>query len=97
MVVGVLQLVWPRDRRPHGSHVGFATAAAAHVAALALRAIECQASLANLHDALSLFGFLAALITVIVAGVFRVPQAAAIGSILVAALVMGSVIEPAHT
>ncbi|MCB9654522.1 MAG: cytochrome c biogenesis protein CcsA [Deltaproteobacteria bacterium] len=99
MVVGVLQLVWPRATGDRTVLVGFATAAAAHVAALALRAIEVSGfPMANLHDALSLFGFLAALITVIVSWRLRVPQAAAIGSILVAALVMGSVvIEPAHT
>lgn len=97
-LLGLVQLKWPRlsgDRAVIGA---LAMALFAHAVAIGGRTVEAGAfPLMDLHDGLSLFGFLAAVLAGAIAWRSGIPQAASFAAVLTTGLVAFAVlIEPAE-
>lgn len=87
-VIGVAQLMWPRENGERLILVGLCISLLAHALAIGGRTVEVGTfPIANMHDALSVFGFLAALIACGIAWRSGVPQAAPLAACMVAVLV----------
>lgn len=87
--VGLIDLWWPRGTGDRTVTVGLILALFAHALALGGRTVELQTfPLTDLHDGLSLFGFVAALIAVGITLRSGVPQTAAFAGVLVALTVV---------
>lgn len=96
-IFGVAQLKWPRMSGDRAVLIGLGIALLSHALALGGRTVEVQTfPLADLHDGLSLLGFVAAMIAIGIAWKSGVPQTAGFASVLVAIIVTIAVlIEPA--
>lgn len=91
-ILGLLQLKWPRSSGDRMVLVGLALAVVAHALAIGGRTVELgNFPLVNLHDGLSLFGFIAAMIAIGISWRSGVPQAAAFAAVLVTLMVAISV------
>jgi cytochrome c-type biogenesis protein CcsB len=97
-LLGLAQLLAPRLASQRAVLLGLLVAIVAHALAIGGRTVEVGSfPLADLHDGLSLFGFLAAVIAAGIARRSGVPQAAALAPVLVALTVLLAVwIEPAE-
>jgi cytochrome c-type biogenesis protein CcsB len=92
-VIGFVQLLWPRENGERLITVGLLVSILAHALAIGGRTVELGTfPMVNLHDALSVFGFLAALIASGIAWKSGVPQAAPLAALMVAILVSIAVI-----
>lgn len=93
-VVGVVQVIWPRT---HGDRVvltGLAVAILAHALAIGGRTVQLgDAPITNMNDALSVFGFLVAIIALIIAWRSHVQQAAPLASLMAAVLVLIGIVR----
>ncbi|MBK6684254.1 MAG: cytochrome c biogenesis protein CcsA [Deltaproteobacteria bacterium] len=90
-VFGLVQLKWPREFGDRVVLVGLSLAVVAHALALGGRTVEVGTfPLLDLHDGLSLFGFLTAVIAIGIAWRSGVPQAAPLASVLVTVLVVAA-------
>jgi cytochrome c-type biogenesis protein CcsB len=97
-VWGIVQLIWPRESGDRLIIVGLSVSVLAHLIALGARAVEIGTfPMANFHDGLSMFGLLAAIISIVIAWKSGVPQVGPLASILVAILVVVAVlVDPAE-
>src|SRR5262245_65864708 len=87
-VWGLVQLIWPRESGDRLILGGLTMAALGHVAAIVVRATEIGTfPMAGIHDGLSMFGLLAAIIAIVIAWKSGIPQVGPFAGILVAALV----------
>lgn len=92
-VIGLAQLLWPRGQGDRLILVGLLVSVLAHALAIGGRTVELGGfPITNMHDALSVFGFLAALIAAGIAWRSGVPQAAPLAALMVAILVAIAVI-----
>jgi cytochrome c-type biogenesis protein CcsB len=98
-ILGIAQLRWPRALGDRTVLIGFSVALIAHALALGGRTVELGTfPLLDLHDGLSLFGFLAATIAIGIAWRSGVPQAAPFAGILVTLIVLAAVlVDPADS
>ncbi len=95
---GIVQLIWPRDTGDRTILVGLSIASTAHLVAIGARTVEIGSfPMAGMHDGLSMFGLLAAIMAIVIAWKSGVPQVGPLASILVAVLVVVAVyIDPAE-
>lgn len=96
-LLGFVQLRWPRDTGDRMVLVGLALAVLAHALAIGGRTVQIgHFPLADLHDGLSMFGFVVAVFAIAIAARSGVPQTAALAAVLAAILVAIAVwVEPA--
>ena len=94
---GIVQLVWPRETGDRTIVVALSVAAVAHFGAIVARTLEIGTfPMANFHDGLSMFGFLAAGMAIVIAWRSGIPQVGPLTAVLVAGLVIVAVlVEPA--
>src|SRR5690349_3010945 len=86
--VGLAQLRWPRENADRLIIGGLVIAVLAHALAIGGRTVELGTfPITSMHDALSVLGFLAALIAATIAWRSGIPQAASLAAIMVTLLV----------
>jgi cytochrome c-type biogenesis protein CcsB len=82
--VGVVQLIRPREAKDRMVLFGLAVAMLFHALAIGGRTVEIEAfPAASMHDAISLFGFIAAVIGAVIAWKGGVPQSGPLTAVLV--------------
>lgn len=85
--VGVAQLLWPRDTGNRLVLIGLLLAIFFHALAIGGRTVEIEAfPVGNMHDGLSLFGFVAVVVGAAIAWKGGVPQAAPLSALLVSVI-----------
>lgn len=87
--LGIVQLLWPRDTGDRLAIGSFAIAILAHAVAIGGRTVEIGSfPVASLHDGLSIFGFLSAIIGIVIAWRSGIPQSASLSALLVTGMVL---------
>src|SRR5688500_4323769 len=87
-IVGILQLIWPRASGDRAVLIGLAIAILAHALAIGGRTVQLgTAPVSNMNDALSVCGFLVAIIALVIAWRSKVSQAAPLAALMAVVLV----------